>query len=470
MQQLGGLDAIFLYLERPHAPNQITTLGIYDPSTAPGGRITFDMILANIERRLHLARSFRQKAVRVPMDLDRPYWIEDAEFDLEFHVRHSALPEPGDWSQLCLQVAQLHSRALDPTRPLWEAHVIEGLNDVDGIADGAYAVVWKVHHAAIDGVAGAEMITAIHDLTPEAEPAPPEGQWEPEQEPSTWSLLGRAARNNAATPLRLARVLGQTVPALRHLPSKLRRGELRLPSSSVPRTRFNGRVTAHRAFEARRFGLDDVKKMRSSVPGATVNDSALAVVGGAMRKYLSEKGDLPPQSLVAMVPISVRAKGEQGATGNRLSMMTVPLGTDIADPVERLAAVTEVTKRSRQLNDAIGARALTEYSQFIPGGLVGLAGRGLGLLANSGRGGVMCNTVVTNVPGPQVSMYSGGARLAGLYGLGPILDGVGLMHIISSYHGAFNVSVTACREMLPDAAWYAECIEESFRDQLKGSA
>jgi diacylglycerol O-acyltransferase / wax synthase len=470
MQQLGGLDSIFLYLERPHAPNHITTMAIYDPSTAPGGKVTFKMILANIERRLHLAASFRQKALRVPMDLDRPYWIEDSEFDLEFHIRHSALPKPGDWRQLCIEVARLHSRALDQSRPLWEAHVIEGLNGVDGLPDGAYAILWKVHHAAIDGVAGAEMLTAIHDRTPDAVPAVSDRHWEPEQDPSAWSLLAKAARNNAANPFRLARVLGQTVLPLRHLPLKLRRGELKLPSVLVPRTRFNGRVTAHRTFEARSFGLDDVKRIRSAVPGATVNDCALAVVGGALRKFLLEKGELPAESLVAMVPISVRGKGDTGVTGNRLSMMTAPLGTDMADPVARLALITEATKQSKELSEAIGARALTEYSQFIPGGLIGLAGRGLGLLADSGRGGMMCNTVVTNVPGPPFSMYSGAARLSGLYGLGPILDGVGLMHIIGSYCGTFTVSVTACREMLPDPATYAECIEESFREHLKVSA
>jgi diacylglycerol O-acyltransferase / wax synthase len=460
MKQLGGLDALFLYLERPHAPNHITTLAIYDPATAGGGEVTFETILANIERRLHLAASFRQKALRVPLDLDRPYWIEDSEFDLEFHVRHSALPKPGDWRQLCLQVARLHSRALDPTRPLWEAHVIEGLNEVAG---GAFAILWKVHHAAVDGIAGAEMLTAIHDLTPDAEPSAPDHEWDPEHEPSNWALLANAGRNHAANPIRLVRMLGQTLPPLRHLP--LRRPR---PRASVPRTRFNGRVTAHRIFEARQFGLDDVKRIRSAVPGATVNDSALAIVGGALRKFLSEKGELPDESLVAMVPISVRARGEQGAAGNRLSMMTAPLGTDVADPVERLALITEATRQSKQLSEAIGLRALTDYSQFIPGALVGLAGRGLGLLADSGRGPV-CNTVVTNVPGPRMPMYSGGARMAALYGLGPIVDGVGLMHIISSYCGSFNVSVTACREMLPDPAWYAECIEESFGEQLKAS-
>jgi diacylglycerol O-acyltransferase len=465
MQQLGGLDAIFLYLERAHAPNHISTVAIYDSSTAPGGKVTFKMILANIERRLHLAGSFRQKAVRVPLDLDRPYWIEDSEFDLEFHVRHSALPKPGDWRQLCIQAARLHSRALDQSRPLWEAHVIEGLNEVDGVPEGAYAILWKVHHAAIDGVAGAEMLTAIHDLTPDAVPPASARSWVPEREPAAWSLLARAARNHAANPVRLARVLGQTVPALRHLPLKLR-----LPSASVPRTRFNGRVTAHRTFEARRFGLDDVKRMRSAVPGATVNDCALAMVGGGLRRFLLEKGELPAESLVAVVPISVRGKADTGAAGNRLSMMTATLGTDLADPVARLAVIAAATKQSKELSEAIGARALTEYSQFIPGGLVGLAGRGLGLLADSGRGGMLCNTVVTNVPGPPFALYSGAARLSAMYGLGPVLDGVGLMHIIGSYCGAMTVSVTACREMLPDPASYADCLDESFREQLKASS
>ena len=163
MQQLSGMDAAFLYAETPRAHMAGGGIAIYDPSTAPGGRVTFKGILDHIDKRLHEARVFRQRLVRVPLDLDHPYWIEDPDFDLEFHVRHIALPEPGDWRQLCIQVARLVSRPLDLDRPLWELYVIEGLDNVEGVPAGSFALVTKVHHAAIDGMSGMEMTSAIHD-------------------------------------------------------------------------------------------------------------------------------------------------------------------------------------------------------------------------------------------------------------------------------------------------------------------
>ena len=174
MQQLSGQDASFIYSERPHAPTHITSISIYDPSTAPGGQVTFADVMDHLEARLHLARAFRQKVVRVPADLDHPYWVEDAEFDLEYHVRQIALPRPGDWRQFCIQAARLHARPLDLTKPLWELYVIEGLDDVEGLPDGCFGFVLKVHHAAVDGKSGVEMITAIHNQSPEiVDPPPP---------------------------------------------------------------------------------------------------------------------------------------------------------------------------------------------------------------------------------------------------------------------------------------------------------
>ena len=194
MQQLSGMDASFLYAETPRAHMAGGGVAIYDPSTAPGGRVTFKGILNHIEERLHEARVFRQRLVRVPLDLDHPYWIEDPDFDLEFHVRHIALPAPGDWRQLCIQVARLVSRPLDLDRPLWELYVIEGLDNVAGVPRGSFALVTKVHHAAIDGMSGMEMTSAIHDDEPISTPSVPEQAWRPGRVPTTSELLMRAGR------------------------------------------------------------------------------------------------------------------------------------------------------------------------------------------------------------------------------------------------------------------------------------
>ena len=201
MQQLSGQDASFIYSERPHAPTHITSISIYDPSTAPGGSVTFKGILAHLEARLHLARAFRQKVVRVPADLDHPYWVEDEEFDLEYHVRHIALPKPGDWRQFCIQAARLHARPLDLSKPLWELYVIEGLDKVDGVPKGGFAFVLKIHHAAVDGKSGVEMITAIHSQTPDVlDPPPPDKPWRPEPDPSPFELYSRAVDERPANP------------------------------------------------------------------------------------------------------------------------------------------------------------------------------------------------------------------------------------------------------------------------------
>ena len=462
MQQLSGQDASFIYSERPHAPTHITSIGIYDQSTAPDGAVTFKGILARLEACLHLARAFRQKVVRVPGDLDHPWWVEDAEFDLEYHVRHIALPRPGDWRQFCIQAARLHSRPLDLSRPLWELYVIEGLDGVDGVPAGAFALVLKIHHAAIDGKSGVEMITAMHTQEPDAgDPAPPDTAWSGERDPNWWELSTRAGVNALTVPGRSTRLAGRLVPGLGRALQVQRKQSSGQLTGLAPATRFNGTVTAHRVLDARFYDFDDLKPMRHAVPGATVNDVALSVLGGALRQYLLDAGELPEASLRAMTPVSVRTEEEKGAMGNQVSAMLVSLATDVADPVERLAAVHASTTASKEVTEAIGARSLTDLSQLAPGALIGLGSRLAGQFARRDRGGVV-NTVVTNVPGPREPLYFAGAEMLHMFGAGPVVDGMGLINIVGSYERQFVLSFTADRGMMPDPARYAACIDGSF--------
>lgn len=461
MEQLTGMDASFLYFETPNQPMHIGGLCVYDPSTAPGGFVRFKDILGTIESRLHLARTFRQRVVRVPLDLDHPYWVNDADFDLEFHVRHIALPRPGDWRQLCIQTARLHSRPLDTTKPLWEFYVIEGLDNVRGLPPGSFAIVSKIHHAAIDGVSGAEITGAIHDLEPAAKVPPPAGPWLADRDPSMTELMLRTWGNNLRQPFRFARVLADTVPAVARVTRGLR--EERFSAvAPVPRTRFNGTISPHRVVDGRSFPLSVIKEIKSAVPGATVNDAVLAIVGGGMRRYLESKGELPEQSTVAMAPISVREKTQSGAMGNRVAAMSVLLHSEIADPLARLEAVHADTVRSKALTEAVGARLMTDYSQFIPSSLAGLAARLYTRAGLANRMRPVFNCVVTNIPGPQQPLYSGGARLVTQYGLGPIVDGMALIHPVFSYCGEITISFTSCREIMPDPGFYAECIEQAY--------
>jgi diacylglycerol O-acyltransferase len=470
MQQLTGFDSTFLYSETPRAHMAGGGVSIYDPSTAPGGKVTFKGILSHLEHRLHEARMFRQRLVRVPFDLDHPYWIEDPDFDLEFHVRHIALPKPGDWRQLCIQVARLVSRPLDLDRPLWEFYVIEGLDNVEGVPKGSFAVITKIHHAAIDGMSGMEMTSAIHDDSPDAEPPAPDTTWRPESIPSTGQLLSRAGLNNARRPMHFARVMGRTIPVLGRLQNQIRRQTIQPPPTTIPRTRWSGPVTAHRVFDAVRFDLADMRSIKETVPGATINDVVLTVVGGGLRSYLLSKGELPHDPLIAMAPISVRSEAERGAAGNLVSGMFTTLATNIADPLERLIAVREGTHNSKEFANAVGARTLLDFADLMPGGLVGLGARTSARLSLANRLRPVFNTTVTNMPGPRHPLYMAGAKMVAMYGAGMIGDGMGLIHPVMSYCGDITISFTSCREMLPDPGFYADCLRESFDDLAKATA
>ncbi|MBC8187938.1 MAG: wax ester/triacylglycerol synthase family O-acyltransferase, partial [Proteobacteria bacterium] len=458
-----GLEAPYVHLETPNAPARVGGVAICDQSTAPGGQVTYKGTLANVESRLHLSRCFRQKLVQVPFGFDHPYWIEDADFDLEFHVRHIALPKPGDWRQLCIQVARLHARPIDLARPVWEMYVIEGLDGVEDLPAGSFAIMTKIHHAAIDGVSGNEMISAIHDLAPEGSVAAPETPWVAESAPTLMELALRSAVNNVRQPFRFARILSVAAPpAIRTYLEQ--REKTDTPKSEIPRTRFNGRVSPHRVVEAITLSLADVKQIRKRVDGATVNDVILSVVGGALRRYLDHHDELPNGALSAFAPISTRTPEQMKTGGNQVSGMFVRLHTDEPDAIRRLEKVYETTVSSKEITKAVGARSMTDVTQTMPGALASISGR---LVARTGlmsRLSPVANCVVTNVPGPQIPLYFTGAKLVANFGLGLPMEGIGLFHCVLSYNGAISIAVTACRAQMPDPEFYAECLEASFRE------
>jgi diacylglycerol O-acyltransferase / wax synthase len=466
MEQLTGLDASFIYFETPNAPGHVFSVWIYDQSSAPEGKVTFKGILEHVRSRLHLSPTFRRRLVPVPLDLDHPYWLEDPDFDLEYHVRHIALPRPGDWRQLCIQLARLHSRPLDRSRPLWEMYVIEGLDDVEGLPEGSFAIMTKIHHAAADGVTLLEITSALNELSPDATPAEPTTEWRPQREPTPFELLSRTGFNNASRPLRLARRMTAAVPGMAERMRQQRaRQSFDLPTlTPAPRTRFSGGVTTHLVIDARRFELDEAKRIKRAVPGATINDVAITVVGGALRRYLIENSELPAEPLRVMAPISIRTAEQAGTAGNQVSAMIVTAGTDIADPRDRLAAVHRSSAESKAASEAMGARELVQFSELVPGGLAVLAARTASQFEMATRTTPVINTVVSNVPGPQAPLYFAGARLVTFFGGAGVVDGMGLLHGVTSYLGQLILSVVSDREMLPDPSHYADLVEQSFRE------
>ena len=470
MQQLTGLDASFVYLETPNTPMHIGSLAIYDPSTSPNGRLRFKEVLAFVESRLDGAWAFRRRLVRVPFDLDHPYWIEDPDFDLEYHVRHIALPEPGDWRQLCILAARLHARPLDLNKPLWEFTIIEGLDNIDGLPKGSIAILSKVHHAAIDGMSGVEMTTAIHDLTPDVPERKFDVSWKADTKPSDAELLIRAQVNAVRQPLKVADIIARSIPGMAKASTGLLSRDLNLPTTgSAPKTLFNRTVSSHRVVDGVRFDLEEVKAIKNAVEGATVNDVILSVVGGGLRKYLTHHEDLPKKDLIAFAPISVRTEEEKSALGNQVSGMLVNLGTSVEDPVERLRLVHDKSKGAKALTNAIGARNLAQFSEVSPGGLMGLGARLYSRAGLANAHDPAFNCVVTNVPGPPVPLYFAGAQLIEQYGTGPIFDGMGLIHPVYSYNGTICVSFTADRDTVNDPERYADCLREAF-EELKAAA
>ncbi|MFT7286517.1 MAG: diacylglycerol O-acyltransferase [Halieaceae bacterium] len=461
MQQLTGLDASFLYLETPNSPMHISGLAVYTQETAPGGKVRFKQIIEATAARIEQLPSLTRRLKWVPLGLDHPYWIDDGHFDPEFHIRHVALPAPGDWRQLCILVSRLHARALDRARPLWELYVIEGLDRVEGYPPGSFAIFTKMHHAAVDGASGMEITAAIHDLSPDAAFSPNSETRRAESEPSSLSLVARAQVNNIRQPLRFISVARNTVPGFAKAFMQLRRGKLKRVGK-VPRTRFNGTVSAHRVFTATRMQLAEIKAIKNQVEGATVNDVALTIVGGAMRLYLEARNELPSETLVAMAPVNVRDTSERGAGGNIVSTLAVQIRSDIEDAVERLRAVREGTRSAKEYSNAVGAKTMTDYSQFIPSTLTAQAARLASRWGLVNQINPLYNCVITNVPGPQVPLYNTGARMLSNFGTGPVADGVGLFHVISSYCGEFSISATSCRMMMPDPGFYQECLMKSF--------
>jgi diacylglycerol O-acyltransferase len=467
MEQLSGQDAMFLHAELDGMPQHIGGVSIYDQSTAEGGVVRFKQILGMLDARVHLSPIFRRKLAMVPLGLGRPYWVEDPDFDLEYHVRHIALPKPGDWRQLCILAARIHSQPLRRDKPLWEMYVIEGLNNVEGVPKNCFALLLKVHHCAMDGATGAQFMNIVHDLTPETSNPGSPPPWIVERM-STTRMLGRAYIDAWKKPGQIYDMVKMAAPAY----MRIRKGKAEQQFHSLEdkqKTRFQGKISHHRVVDARRFDFEEIREIKNTQAGATINDAMLTIVAGGMRKYLQSKGELPEQTLVAGCPIDVRSPEERASGGNMVGFMNVGLRTEIEDPVERLAAVHEESVSAKAYAQAMGPKMMVDLTDVMPGNVLSLA-----LRAASSTGlaeaNVVQNTIVTNVPGAPMQLYMCGAELVDSFSLGPLLPNIGIFHIVYSSvlnkKGTITLSFTACRDMMPDPGFYADCLQESF-DELR---
>ncbi len=459
MEQLSGLDAAFLLLETRNTTGNVGGVLILDDSDADEP-LTLSRFMRLITARLPLVPLFRRRLMTVPFGLDHPYWIEDPDFDLEFHVRHTAVPAPGTDEQLAALVARLHARPLDLRRPLWEAYLISGLEG------GRVAVYTKTHHCAIDGASGAELLTALLDLDPAGRDTPGDG-WKPEQPLDDAELLVRAGFSLIRQPwnaVKLAAVLAGRAPQLADLalPYLVEALDRIVPGAQQyvdvintgltlpPPTALNGTISAHRRWAFRSLSLDDVKAVKNAY-GMTVNDVVMAMAAGALRRWLQEHGELPDEPLVAMVPVSVRAAADRPTGGNKISPMLVSLPTNVSDPLERLKLVHEATTIAKANHAALPDGLVEDVTEFMVPGLLGRAARlsvSLGLFQRANPS----NLVISNVPGPNVPIYLAGARMLAYFPVSSLADGQGLNITVLGYLGGLHFGLLADREIVPDVA------------------
>ncbi|MES2125847.1 MAG: wax ester/triacylglycerol synthase family O-acyltransferase [Pseudomonadota bacterium] len=459
MEQLSGADSLFLFQEKGNNYNHVAALGIYDPSTAPGGKVRFKDILAHFRSKLDVHKLFRRTLVTVPHALDRPYWIDSGEVDIEYHVRHIALPYPGDWRQLMIQVARIHSRPLDRSRPLWEAYVIEGLDRIPGLPVGSFALFIKFHHASVDGQAAGRVLASLHASSAEGDEPEYSGPVMSEREPNAIEMYSRALPHTAARAVKLARFSFGLAKKLTDVAVAKFGGRAPIPlpdMARAPQTRFNQMVSANRVVEAVGLPLDAMKAIRARVPGSTVNDIFLAVVGGAMRKYLGSKDELPEQTLTALMPISLRSSAPKVTSGNQVGGAAVPLHSQIADPIERLQAIYDDVRKVQESMETLGRDFIQSVMESLPNYVTDLLMRHTLL--------PQFNTAVSNVRGPDTPWYISGARLVHFYPVSIATNYVGLNHTCFSYNGTMWLSAVACRNMMPDPGFYAECLRASFAE------
>ena len=484
MRQLSALDTLFLALESPTTYGHVSGLAIVDPSTAPGGTLTLDDLKAVLTERLHLLPVMRWKLAEVPLGLDRPYWVEDDHFDLDFHVRELALPAPGDDRQLAEQTARIVSRPLDRSRPLWELYLVHGL------PEGRMAMLTKIHHAMVDGMSGAEIMGILYDLAPEGREVPPDDGTGVAlaARPGTLGMLRRGVLGPVRQPIKALGTLPRLLPAVDVVPSVfglpgaerisrsvsrarntiLRNGEgevVERPAMRAPRVPFSGRVSAHRRFAFGSVSLSDVKRVKDHY-GVKVNDVVVALSAAAVRQWLIEHDALPDRPLLAQIPVSVRTDEQRGTFGNRISVMIVPIPTDQDDPEARLRTAHEHLIAAKDRHKALPAQALQDITQFIPPAIYARSTRAAMALSASGTMRPMYNLVISNVPGPPIPIYMAGAKLLANYPVSVATDGAGLNITVLSYLDSVDFGIVACREQMPDVETLMDTVQEELQALL----
>ncbi|MFN2612573.1 MAG: wax ester/triacylglycerol synthase family O-acyltransferase [Solirubrobacterales bacterium] len=481
MRQLTSLDTQFLALENSRQTGHVGGLAVLDPSTTESGTLEMEDICRLVEERLPLLPPLRWRLVEVPLGLDYPYWIDDPDFDLDFHLRELGMPAKAGKEKLAEQVARIMARPLDRSRPLWEIYLIHGLEK------GHMALLTKIHHSVIDGLSGAEIMSALFDLAPEGREAPPPSGNGQDRNPSDLEMLARGLIGVPRYPLRMLRSMPRALPVLDEAPvfsalpgvgmvsrvTEMLKNAVTGDGASIghtdlkaPKTSFNGRISPHRRFVYGDLPLDEVKKVKDR-HGCTVNDVVVAMCAGAVRSWLLDHDELLPEPLVAQIPVSVRTDDQMGTYGNRIMLMSAPLYTNEPNPLQRLYDTHTALAAMKERHRALPAELLQDTNHFIPPAVFARAARASFTLSTSGAGRPNWNLVISNVPGPQIPLYCAGAQIVANYPVSVITDGMGLNITVMSYCGQMNFGIIADRDQMPDLDSMIERLAESLEELKK---
>jgi diacylglycerol O-acyltransferase len=462
VEQLGGLDAAFVYCETPTMHLHVCGLLLLDTSSMPGG-YSFERLRSKLAERLPTIPAVRQKLAYPPLNLSRPFWVDDAEFDIDRHIHRVALANPGGMRLLGDLVGDIAGWPLRRDHPLWEVWVIEQ------VAEDRVAVVVKMHHSTIDGISGSNLMGRLFDL----EVAPKEAdarteEWRPGPQPSQIDLLKQAVASRLSAPLDVARLVpdtaGRLVTTLWRLTTQ--RGDRRPTAKpfTAPRTAFNGTITARRSVAFVDVPLARVKAVKDAF-GVTVNDVLTAVVGGALRSYLDDRGELPERPLIAATPVSVHDQTKDRGGTTKVSVMFSMLSTDVKDPAERLASVAAGNSKAKEIHRMVGADTLMRWAEHFWINSFGLGARLYSSLHVADHHPVVHNLILSNVPGPPIPLYMAGARLVGLYPLGPIMDGAALNVTVLSEEDRVGFGLITCPDLVPRVWDLADAIPRAL-DEL----
>ncbi len=468
MYQIDSEDANFLFMERAGSPTHISLIALYDQSQREHGTTRFQHILQLMASRLSTAPVFKQKIMRVPADLDYPYWVDDEDFDIDYHVRHLALPRPGDWRQFCIQVSRLHSRPLDRSRPLWELYVIEGLENIPGLPSNSFALYFKIHHCAMDEFTALELIESLHETianprqheTPSANIA-----HLPAMSPGLTQMLALAGVNNSLRSLRLLR---QSMVNYRLISRMLTRASVRVARkfiegetlADVPATRFGGHLGSARVFEGMFYSRKPFDELAAQVPGANIRHSILLVCGEALRLYLERHKEAEGIPLTALLQINLRNAGAHALVGNRIAIEQADLFTNVPNLLERLYAIVGGLGDVDDLDELEGRSIkLRSLYENLPAPLLAFLGRNANPTRQLMHGG---NCGIAIIEGPQKPLYLLGAKLYGLTSISPLYSGCGLMFNASSYCELIALTFTSDCKLMADPLVMRDCIDEAI--------